>query len=128
MLCSISGPNCLNGGIESALLSRDGEHDALLDVRSDRSERRNPGHRISVEIERQPAIERGLADQQHAAGIAVAGSQFAKPHQRIGIAVLAHVAEYRDRDLALVQREQQLDRADNLKPFDRASACGRRGV
>ena len=75
MLCSTSGPIDLNGGM--------------------------PVHRIGVEIERQSAIERGLADQQHAAGIVVAGGQFAQPHQRVGVAVFAHVGENRDGDFAL---------------------------
>ncbi len=75
-------------------------------------------------IERQAAIERGLAEQQHAARVAVAGGQFAEPGQRVGIAVLAHVAENRDRDLALVELVEQLHRADDFQPFGAAAAAG----
>ena len=68
-----------HGRIEGAFLPRDGEHDALLDFRPDRLECRDARHRIGVEIERQPAIKRGLAHQQHAARIGMARGQFAEP-------------------------------------------------
>ena len=42
-------------------------------------------------IERQAAVERGLAEQQHGARVAVARRQFAEPGQRIRIAVFAEV-------------------------------------
>ena len=73
-------------------------------------------------VERQPAIERGLAEQQHAARVVVAGREFAEAGQRIGIAVLAHVGENRDRDLALVEFVEQLHRADDFQPLDAAAA------
>jgi len=50
--------------------------------------------------------------------------QFAKPRQRVGIAVLAHIGEDRDRDFALVELVEQLHRADDLQPFDSAPAGG----
>ena len=84
-------------------------------------------------VERQAAVERGLAEQQHAAGVAVARGEFAEADQRIGIAVLAHVGENRDRDLALVEFIEQLHGADDLQPLRRRarggtpfnSSCGR---
>ncbi len=79
-------------------------------------------------VERQAAIERGLAEQQHAAGVAVARGQFAEPDQRVGIAVLAHVGENRDRELAFVELIEQLHGADDFEPFDPASAAGRDAV
>ena len=102
MLGSTSGPICLN------------ERDA--------------GDGIGVIVERQAAIERGLAEQKHAAGVAVARGEFAEAHQRIGIAVLAHVAENRERELAFVEFVEQLHGADDLQPFDPAAAAARDAV
>ena len=53
------------------------------------------------------------------------GVEFAKPDQRIGIAVLADVGENRDREFALVELIEQLHRADDLQPFDPAAAAAR---
>src|SRR3954469_17292244 len=75
-------------------------------------------------VERQAAIERSLAEQQHAAGVAVARGEFAEADQRVGIAILAHVGEDRDRNLALVEFIEQLHGADDLQPFDPAAAAG----
>ena len=100
--------------IESTFLSRNRKDDALLDVRPDRAEGRNARDRIGVEIERQSAIERGLADQERAARVAVTRRQLAQADQRVGIAVFTHVGKDRNRDLALVEVEQQLHRADDL--------------
>ena len=49
--------------------------------------------------------------------------QFAEPDQRIGVAVLAHVGENRDRELAFVELVEQLHRADDLQPLDAAAAA-----
>ncbi len=68
-------------------------------------------------VERQAAVERGLAEQQHAAGIAMTRGEFAEAGQRIRIAVLAHVGENRDRHLALVEFIEQLHGADDLQSF-----------
>ena len=51
-----------------------------------------------------------------------------RPDQRVGIAVLAHVGENRDRDFALVELVEQLHRAHDLQPFDSAAAAGRGAV
>ena len=98
----------------------------LLDFGADLLERRNAVDGIGVEVERQAAIERGLADQQHAAGVAVARGQLAEADQRLGIAVLAHVGEDRDRDLALVELVEQLRGAHDLQPLGAAAARGGR--
>ena len=85
-----------------------------------------PIDRIGVVVERQAAVERRLAEQQHAARIAVARREFAEAGDRIGIAVLAHVGENRDRDLALVELVEQLHGADDLQPLvprDRAGGA-----
>ena len=59
-------------GVEGAFLAGNGVDDAALDLGADLLERRDPVDGVGVEVERQAAVERGLAHQEHAAGVAVA--------------------------------------------------------
>ena len=60
--------------------------DGALDVRAHRPELRDAVDRVGIVIERQSAIQRRLADQQHGAGVVVARREFAEPDQRVDVA------------------------------------------
>ena len=79
-------------------------------------------------IERQSAIQRRLADQQHRPRVAVPSRDLGEADQHVRIAIVPHVGEHRDRDLALVELVEQLRGTHHFQPLDAASAAARRGV
>src|SRR5215510_12841455 len=114
--------------VEGALLASDGEDHGALDRRANGAILGNADGRKGIVIERKPAPERGLAEQQHGARILVAGGDFADRGKGDGVdRPFAEIGQRACDQVPFVDGVEKLDRAHDFEPCDRIAPI-RRGL